>query len=102
MYTPLLLDEGSAITFTALLVKSLAGTVLYGLSLYYLFTKPRTSRSKGLGLGMACLLACIGFSLWPKPDVYGATSTGEYFIVFLLFIPLVLAGFVFLLSRRAS
>lgn len=102
MYALLLLDEGSPIRFGVLLVKAIPLGALYVTALYFLFHNMRTSESKPIGVGIACLLAFIGFRL--RYDTYegGEASDPNYSLVFLLCIPLITAGFIYFFLRNSS
>ncbi|GAA4386854.1 hypothetical protein [Hymenobacter koreensis] len=102
MYAMLLLDEGSSITATIGLFKLLFIVILYATSLYFLLHNWRKSELKPIGLIIAFILAFIGYRSWPVPDMNRTDNTDQYLTVFFLCVPLVVAGFVYFLSRNSS
>lgn len=94
-YALLLLDEGSAITLAVGLLKAVPVVVLYGASFYFLLHNRRTSEQKPLGLLLALVLAAIGLYRWPERMLYEEYSYSTLFMACLLFLPLLVAAFVF-------
>ena len=101
LYGLLLLDD-DILRFAAFLFKAIPTAILYGLALYFLLNKWRTSESKPIGVMLACFVAYIGFRCWPEPDIYGAPSASDYFLVFFLCIPLLTAVFIYLLVGKSA
>ena len=101
LYTVLLLDEGSPITETIKFVKFLLVVVLYALSLFFLFYNRRTSELKPIGVGLALMLAYIGFRTWPSTYSWEGHTAWNYFVVVFLCTPLLAAGLVYALTSKS-
>ncbi|RSK44324.1 hypothetical protein [Hymenobacter perfusus] len=99
MYSILLLSEDyfSGLIF---LFEALVTAALYGLALFFLLYKRRTSKLKPIGVGLACVLAVIGLRAWPEPNLRGGYSTSEYVLVLFLCMPLMVSGIVYFSSRN--
>lgn len=101
MYALLLLDEGSPIRFGVLVLKAIPIAILYVVALYFLFHNARTSESTPIGVGIAGLLAFIGFRLRHSSYEGGESYDTHYFLVFFLCIPLIAAVFVYFFLRNS-
>jgi hypothetical protein len=101
LYPVLLLDEGSPITETIKFVKFLLVVFLYALSFFFLFYNRRTSELKPIGVGLALLLAYVGFRSWPNTYSWEGHTAWDYLVVFFLCLPMMAAGLVYALTSKS-
>lgn len=100
MYLILLLSEDY---FSGLigLFKVAVVACLYALAFFFLFHNRRTSELKPIGVGLALLLAYIGFRTWPDTYSWEGHTSADYLLVLLLCIPLMAAGLVYALTSKS-
>ncbi|OUJ69799.1 hypothetical protein [Hymenobacter crusticola] len=91
-FLALLLDELSPITAFIDLLKMVGIAALYWLTWRLLFRKGISADLRLLGIGLACVLAIIGFSTWPQKYSWQKHAFTDYILVLLLCIPLLAAA----------
>ncbi|UOQ77796.1 hypothetical protein MUN84_03800 [Hymenobacter sp. 5516J-16] len=101
MYATLLLSE-DYFSWIISLFKALVIATLYGLALFFLFYKARTSELKPIGVGLGFLLAFIGIRSLSKEYSWEQYTFGDYFLLLFLCLPLLAAGAVYFSLRNSS